>query len=90
MQFNPITTARVNFDDEYIVKLKDGTYAFARLHNQGREGKEFTCINFSDEGADENNYRSWQTSGVIAVAKLPKGKLNAEITDPESLEGTVK
>jgi hypothetical protein len=85
MKFIPIQKAAgLNFTDNYLVELKDGTHALGQLVSVQKEHKTFKVINFNEGDADLGTYSSWETADVVKVAKLPrKGQVEeGEQKDP--------
>jgi hypothetical protein len=87
MKFIPLSQARgLNYDDTYLVELKDGTHALGQLVSVQKNHKTFKVINFSEKTINsegENVYQAYETADVVKVAKLPKkGQVEDEQKDP--------
>jgi hypothetical protein len=85
MKFIPIQHAKsLNYDDTYLVELKDGTHALGQLVSVQKSHKTFRTISF-DSLTDEpgGGVDAIETADVVKVAKLPKkGQVEDEQKDP--------
>jgi hypothetical protein len=83
MKFIPVQKAAgLNYDDTYLVELKDGTHALGQLVSVQKSHKTFLVLNFN-EPTSPDSYQSYETADVVKVAKLPKkGQVEDEQKDP--------
>jgi hypothetical protein len=90
MKFIPIQQAKsLNYDDTYLVELKDGTHALGQLVSVQKSNTTFLVLNFN-EPTSPDSYLSYETADVVKVAKLPKKSGKEDAVDPETLTNTVQ
>jgi hypothetical protein len=85
MKFIPVQKAAgLNYDDTYLVELKDSTHALGQLVSVQKNHKTFNILSFGNLDDNGNACMVIETADVVKVAKLPrKGQVEeGEQKDP--------
>jgi hypothetical protein len=91
MKFIPIQQAKsLNYDDTYLVELKDGTHALGQLVSVQKNHKTFRVVSFNNQDNTSHICGIIETADVVKVAKLPKKSGKEDAVDPETLTNTVQ